>query len=60
MCSLHSTSWCLIAQHGEMDMEVVVGGLVVQVHSQLTGRKFVLLHYGFLNQNKTGDLPDVS
>lgn len=57
MCPLHSTSWGLIAQHGEMDMQVVVGGLIVQVDSQLTGRKFILLHYGFLRKNKTGDLP---
>lgn len=57
MCPLHSTSWGLIAQLGEMDMQVVVGGLVVQVNSQLTGRKFILLHYGFLRKNKTGDLP---
>lgn len=55
MRSLHSTSWCLIAQLGEMDMEVVVRGLVVQIDSQLTGRKLVLLHDGFLNQNDTGD-----
>lgn len=55
MRSLHSTSWCLIAQLGEMDVEVVVRGLVVQVDSQLTGRKLVLLHYSFLNQNNTGD-----
>lgn len=32
----------------------------MEVDSQLTARKFVLLHYGFLNQNKTGNLPDVS
>lgn len=57
MCPLHSTSWGLIAQLSEMDMQVVVGGLVVQVDSQLTGRKFILLHYGFLRKNKTGDLP---
>lgn len=57
MCPLHSTSWGLIAQHGEVDMEMVVGGLVVQVDSQLTGRKFILLQYGFLRQNKTGDHP---
>lgn len=30
----------------------------MQVDPQLTGGKLVLLHYGFLKQNKTGD-PDV-
>lgn len=54
---LHAASWRLIAQHGEVDVEVVVGGLVVQVDPQLTGRDFILLHDGFLGGDKAGDTP---
>lgn len=53
MGPLNTTSWCFVAQHGEMDMEMVVRWLVVQVDSQLTGRKIVALHYDLLMQNET-------
>ena len=51
--SLHTTARGLVAQLGEVDMEVVVGRLVVQVHSQLTGWEVVLLQDGLLSHNKS-------
>lgn len=35
--SLHATAWRVIAEAGKVDVEVVVGGLVVQVDPQLGG-----------------------
>lgn len=43
----------LIAQLGEMDVQVVVGRLVVQVDPQLAGWKLVALQNGLLERNKT-------
>lgn len=45
---LHAAARRVVAQLGEVDMEVVVGGLVVQVDSQLAGRKVVALQDGRL------------
>lgn len=54
VCPLHATPRRLISQLGEMDVEVVVGRLVVEVDSQLTGWKAVALQDGFLCHNETG------
>lgn len=35
---LHRAAWSVVAEAGEVDVEVVVGGLVVQVDPQLGGR----------------------
>lgn len=40
---LYPTAWRLVAQFGEVDVEVVVGRLVVQVNSKFTGRDVVAL-----------------
>lgn len=48
MGSLHTAARRVIAQLGEVDVQVVIGGLVVQVDSQLTGWKAVALENGFL------------
>lgn len=55
VCPLHATPRRLISQLGEMDVEVVVGRLVVEVDSQLTGWKAVALQDGFLCHNETGE-----
>lgn len=47
--ALHTTARRLIAQLGEVDVEVVVGGLVVQVDSELTGWEVVALQDGLLS-----------
>lgn len=44
----------LVAQLGKVDVEVVVGWLVMQVDSQLTGWKLVALQDGLLMQSETG------
>lgn len=51
---LHAAARRLVAQLGEVDVEVVVGRLVVQVDSQLTGRKAVALQDGLLNHKGRG------
>lgn len=48
MGSLHTAARRIIAQLGEVDVQMVIGGLVVQVDSQLTGWKVVALEDGFL------------
>lgn len=48
MGSLHTAARRVIAQLGEVDVQVVIGGLVVQVDSQLTGWKVVALENGLL------------
>lgn len=50
---LHTAARSLVAQLGEVDVEVVVGRLVVQVHSQFTGWKLVALQDGFLDHKET-------
>lgn len=35
--ALHAATWCVVAKAGEVDVEVVVGGLVVHVDPQLGG-----------------------
>lgn len=52
---LHATPRHLVPQLGEMDMEVVVGRLVVEVDPQLTGWKVVLLQDGLLHHSERGD-----
>lgn len=51
---LHAAARRLVAQFGEMDVEMVVGRLVVQVDSQLAGWKVVALQDGLLRDNDTG------
>lgn len=51
---LHATPRRLVAQLGEVDVQVVVGRLVVKVDSQLTGWKLVALQDGLLNHSETG------
>lgn len=51
--TLHPAARCLVAQLGEVDVEVVVGGLVVQVDSQLTGWQVVALQDGLLRHIET-------
>lgn len=51
---LHAAARRLVAQLGEVDVEVEVWGLVVQVDSQLTGWKAVALQDGLLWHNETG------
>lgn len=46
--SLHTTPWSFIIQRNEVHMEVVVGWLVVQHHSQFRCRDAVALHDGLL------------
>lgn len=48
MGSLHTAARRVIAQLGEVDVQVVIGGLVVQIDSQLTAWKVVALEDGFL------------
>lgn len=52
MSPFYATPWCLVAQLGEIKVEVVVGRLVVQVDSQFTGGKVVLLQNDFLNHKE--------
>ena len=54
MCPLHTAARRVVAQLGEMDVEMVVGRLVVQVDSQLAGWKVVALQDGLLRDNDTG------
>lgn len=49
---LHAAAWCVVAEPGEVDVEVVVGGLVVQVDPQLGGRQLVALKDDFLKDNE--------
>lgn len=49
---LHAATWCVVAEAGEVDMEVVVGGLVVQVDPQLGGRQLVALKDDLLKDNQ--------
>lgn len=51
---LHAAARHLVAQLGEVDVKVVVGRLVVQVDSQLTGWKAVALQDGLLNHSEKG------
>lgn len=46
--SLHAAARRLVAQLGEVDVQVVIRGLVVQVDSQLTGWKVVALENSLL------------
>lgn len=50
---LHAAARRLVAQLGEVDVEVVVGRLVVQVDSQLAGWKVVALQDGLLSRDDT-------
>lgn len=52
---LHATPRRFVSQLGEMDVEVVVGRLVVEVDSQLTGWKVVALQDGLLRHNEIGE-----
>lgn len=52
--ALAAAPWHLVAQLGKVDVEVVVGRLVVQVDSQLTGWKQVALQDGLLMHSETG------
>lgn len=49
---LHAAAWCVIAEPGEVDVEVIVGGLVVKVDPQLGGRQFVALKDDVLKDNE--------
>lgn len=51
--SLHTTARSIVAQLSEVNMKVVVGRLVVQVDSHLTGWKVVALQDGLLGDNET-------
>lgn len=51
---LHATPRRLVAQLGKVDVQVVVGRLVVHVDSQLTGWNLVTLQDGLLSHNETG------
>lgn len=53
MGPLHAAARCLVAQLGEVDVEVVVRRLVVEVDSQLAGWKAVALQDGLLSHNET-------
>ena len=53
MRALHAAAWRLVAQLGEVDVEVVVRGLVVQVDPQLTGWQVVALQDGLLRHSET-------
>lgn len=50
--SLHATAWRVVAEAGKVDVEVVVGGLVVQVDPQLGRWQFVALKDDFLKDNQ--------
>lgn len=50
MGSLHGAAWCIIAQGSEMHVQVVVGGLVVQVDPQLGAGHTKALPYGLLQR----------
>lgn len=52
--ALHATARSLVAQLGEVDVEVVVGRLVVQIDSQLASWEVVALQDGLLSHNETG------
>ena len=54
MGPLHAGARRLVAQLGEVDVEVVVGRLVVQVDSELSGWDLVALQDGLLSHNETG------
>lgn len=49
---LHAAARCVVAEAGEVDVEVVVGGLVVQVDPQLGGWQLVALKDDFLKDNQ--------
>lgn len=53
MGSLHTAAPHLRAQGGEVDVEVVVGRLVVEVDTQLAGGKSVALQDGLLGHTET-------
>lgn len=53
VCPLHAAARRIVAQFGEVDVEVVVGRLVVQVDSQLAAWKVVALQDGLLSQRET-------
>lgn len=50
--AVHTTAWCLVAQLGEVKVQVVVRRLVMQVGPQFAGRKVVLLKDDFLNHQE--------
>lgn len=52
--ALPATPGHLVAQLGEVDVQVVVGRLVVQVDPQLAGWKLVALQDGFLSATRRG------
>lgn len=58
--ALTATPGHLVAQLGEVDVQVVVGRLVVQVDPQLAGWKLVALQDGFLGCDKTRRLSNCS
>lgn len=45
---LHPTAWGFVVQRGEVDVEVIVRGLIVQIHPQFAGRDTVTLLNGVL------------
>lgn len=50
--ALHAAARGVVAEPGEVDVEVVVGGLVVQVDPQLGGRQLVALEDDFLKDSR--------
>lgn len=56
MGSLHRAAWCIIAQGSEMHVQVLVGGLVVQVDPQLGAGHAKTLHYGLLQRGNKDQL----
>lgn len=52
MGSLNRAAWGIIAQGSEMHVQVVVGGLVMQVDTQLGSRHAEVLHYSLLRRKK--------
>lgn len=54
MGTLHTAARGIVAQFGEVDVQVVVGRLVVQINSQLGGRKAIALQDGHLNNSASG------
>lgn len=46
--SFHSTSWSVVLQRGEMDVEVIVRRLIVEINAQFARRDAVLPLNGIL------------
>lgn len=56
MGSLHGAARRVVAQGSEMHVQVVVGGLVVQVDPQLGAGHAKALHYGLLQRGNRAQL----